>query len=109
VLVGDVALAVGALLDAMCLENSSPVIAEEIQPYHVHLFLTLPPAIAVDTVKILKGTTARKMFVQFPPLRRKLRTGNLWSPSYYVGTARNVSAQTIRRYIARSEHKEKRR
>jgi putative transposase len=105
--VGDVALAAGALADAMGLESSRPVIAKEIQRYHIHPFLTLPPAIAVDAVKILKGTTAGKLFVQFLPLR--LRAGNPWSRSYPVGTARNVSAQTIRRYIARSEHKEKRR
>jgi putative transposase len=77
VLVGGVALAVGALLDALCLENSWPVIAKEIQPYHIHLFLTLAPAIAVDAVTIPKRTTARKPFVPFPPLRRRLRTGNL--------------------------------
>jgi putative transposase len=77
VLVGDAAQALGALLDAICLENSWPVIAKKIQPDHVHLFVTTPPASAVADA--LKRTTARKLFVQFPSLRRRLRTGNLWS------------------------------
>jgi putative transposase len=109
VLVGDIASALGGVVEAICLENSWPVIAKEIQPDHIHLFLTIPPAIAVaDAVKILKGTTARKLFVEFPALRGRLRTGHLWSPSYYVDTG-DVSAQTIREYIERSAHMEKRR
>jgi putative transposase len=110
VLVGDVASALGGMLDAICQENSWPVIAKQIEPDYIHLFLTIPPAIAVaDAVKILKGTTARKLFVRFPALRRRLRTGHLWSPSYYVDTTGSVSAQTIRNYVERSEHMEKRR
>lgn len=37
---------------------------------------------------------------EFPHLKKyiwKYRT--LWSPSYYVGTAGNMSAETVRRYI----------
>lgn len=110
ILAGPVADAMDAMLDAICGERGWPVISKEIQPDHVHLFVTIPPAIAVaDAVKVLKGVTARRLFQCFPALRRKLRGGHLWSPSYYVGTAGNVSAETIRRYIERSEHVTKRR
>ncbi len=86
------------------------MISKEIQPDHIHLFLTIPPAIAVaDAVKILKGVTARRLFQRFPQLKKRLWGGHLWSPSYYVGTAGNVSAGTIRRYIERSEHVTRRR
>ena len=79
--------------------------AIEIQPDHIHLFLTVPPAIAIATaIKILKGITARKLFLEFHQLKKELWGGHLWSPSYYVGTADNVSAETIRSYIERSEH-----
>jgi putative transposase len=93
------------MLDAICAERGWPVISKEIQPDHVHLFISIPPAMAVaDAVKILKGTTARKLFQRYPSLKSRLWGGNLWSPSYYVGTAGNVSAETIRRYIERSEY-----
>lgn len=62
-----------------------------------------------DAVKIPNGTTARKLFVQFPELKRRLRTGHLWFASDYVGAAGNVSAQTILQYPERSEHIQKRR
>jgi REP-associated tyrosine transposase len=86
------------------------VISKEIQPDHIHLFVGIPPAIAVaDAVKVLKGTTARWPFQRFPSLRMPLGGRHLWSPSYCLGTAGNVSAETIRRYVERSEHVTKRR
>lgn len=110
ILTQDIAEAAGQLIDALCEERGWPVLSKEIQADHIHLFLSIPPAIAVaDVVKILKGITARRLFMQFPNLKQKLYGGSLWSPSYYVGTAGNVSAETIRRYIERTEHVTKRR
>jgi putative transposase len=110
ILTQDIAEAAGLLIDSLCEERGWPVLSKEIQADHIHLFLSIPPAIAVaDVVKILKGITARRLFMQFPNLKQKLYGGSLWSPSYYVGTAGNVSAETIRRYIERTEHVTKRR
>ena len=110
VLTGEVAQAVAELIDAICKENAWPVLAKEIQADHVHLFVSIPPAVAVsDAVKVLKGTTARKLFARFPALKKRLWGGHLWSPSYYVGTAGNVSAETIRKWNERAEHMQKRR
>jgi putative transposase len=98
------------MLEQICAERGWPVISKEIQADHIHLFLSIPPALAVaDAVKVLKGTTARWLFARIPALKKRLSGGHLWSPSYYVGTAGNVSAETIRRYIERSEHVTKRR
>jgi len=71
----------------------------------VHLLLCLLPSVAIaNALKILKGTTARLLFQDFPAIKQKLWNGALWSPSYYVGTAGHVSAETIQRYIERAEH-----
>jgi len=110
ILAGEVVVTLGTMLDEICHERGWPVISKDIQPDHIHLFLSIPPAVAVaDAVKILKGVTARRLFAEFPALKKCLWGGHLWSPSYYVGTAGNVSAETIRRYIERSEHVTKRR
>jgi REP-associated tyrosine transposase len=105
ILTGKVAETLNGLLEQICQERNWTILSNDLQPDHVHLFVSLPPAIAVaDAVKILKGTTARRLFQQVPALKRQLWNGHLWSPSYYVGTAGNVSAETIRRYIERTEH-----
>jgi putative transposase len=110
VLMGPIAGEAGAVLEAVCCERGWPVISIKIQPDHIHLFVSIPPAIAVaDAVKVLKGISARQLFQSFPALKQHLWGGHLWSPSYYVGTAGSVSAATIQRYIERSEHVTKRR
>jgi len=105
ILTGAVVETLNGLLEQICQERNWTILSKELQPDHVHLFVSLPPAIAVaDAVKILKGVTARRLFQQIPVLKRHLWNGHLWSPSYSVGTAGNVSAETIRRYIERTEH-----
>jgi putative transposase len=109
VLTGPIAAEVKTLLEAICAERGWPVLSKQIQPDHVHLFVSFPPAIAVaDAVKVLKGVSARHLLQHFPALKKQ-RGGHLWSPSYYVGTAGTLSAATIQRYIERSEHVTKRR
>ena len=105
VLTGEVAEAARRLLTKLCEEREWPIHALEVQPDHVHLFVSLPPPVSIsDAMRVLKGVSARKLFVARPELRITLRGGTLWSPSYYAGTAGNVSAETIQRYIERTEH-----
>ena len=98
------------MLDNLFNKKGWDMISKEIQPDHIHLFVSIPPAVAVaNAVRVFKGVTARRLFQQFPVIKKKLWGGNLWSPSYYVGTAGNVSAKTIESYIESSEHVNKRR
>jgi len=70
------------------------LLALEVMADHVHAFLSAPLKIAPAVIaKILKGSTARQLFVKHPEL------GHLWNPSYYVGTTGEVSSEIIRRYI----------
>jgi len=76
------------------------VLALEVMPDHLHLFISASPFDSpTNIVKVFKGVTALRLFKKFPELRKKYWKGKLWSPSYYVGTAGHVSAETIRRYI----------
>jgi putative transposase len=105
VLIGEIAVFFRDFLIEVCELKGWKILAMEIQPDHVHLFVSIPPAIAVASViKILKGSSARKLFLRFPEIKKKLWGGHLWAPSYYVGTAGNVSAETISKYIERTEH-----
>ncbi len=69
-------------------------------PDYIHLFVSVPPKYAPPTlVKLFKGITSRKLFMEFPELKKQFRKGHLWTPFYYLGTAGNISADTIKRYI----------
>ena len=105
VLTGTISTFVQDQIQEICLKHDSRLLSLEIQSDHVHLFISFSPTLSIATVvKILKGSLARKLFLEFPELKKQLWGGHLWSPSYYVGTAGNVSAETIRRYIERTEH-----
>lgn len=105
VLSGDVADRLRGVLHEIAQAKGFEILALEIQPEHVHLFFSAPPAIAPSlAVQWFKGITARTLFVEFPALKKILRKGHLWAPSFYVGTEGHVSAATIKRYIERTEH-----
>ena len=105
VLVGGVAERLRGVLHDVCQAKGFEMLALEIQADHVHLFFSAPPAIAPSlAIQWFKGISARTLFAEFPGLRTRLRRGHLWAPSFYLGTAGQVSAQTIRRYIERTEH-----
>lgn len=74
--------------------------AVEVMPDHVHLVISFPPKEAPSgIVKYFKGRSARVWFKLHPETRKLLYGGHLWSPSYYMSTAGNVSKEIILQYV----------
>lgn len=98
ILVDRLAVRLEELLRAKSEELGGEILNITIQPDHVHLFCSFPPTIApYQIMHRLKGYTAHQLREEFPYLKSRLP--NLWTRSYFVGTAGNVSASTIQRYI----------
>ena len=55
--------------------------------------------------KELKGYTSKMLREKFPFLKRKCGRDRLWTSAYYVGTAGEVSSETIIRYIIECQGK----
>jgi putative transposase len=88
------------ILRTICAAQNWEILELQIQPDHIHLFLSVPPYDSPTAiVKVLKGTSARLLFVAAPDLKLQLRRGHVWSPGYYVGSAGNVSTAMIQEYI----------
>src|SRR5262245_18174234 len=68
---------------------------------HVHLFLSAPPRYApAQIVNMMKSISAKKIFAEFPQVKKKFWGGKFWADGYYVGSSGdNVTADVIRRYI----------
>ena len=99
-LVGQVADRLKEVIQQTAAGREWDVIALEIMPDHVHLFASPPPTVSpADLVKVFKGVSARILLKEFPDLAKRTGRGTLWAPSYVVGSAGNVSAETIKRYI----------
>lgn len=72
----------------------------EVMPDHVHVFVSAHPKTAPSyIVKMLKGISARQLFIKYPALKKSLWGGNLWNSSYYIETIGSISEETIQKYI----------
>ncbi len=98
VLVGNVARRLEELLYDKCQELEIDILGLEISKDHVHLFVNAPPTLAPHQIMFrLKGYTSRILRQEFPHL---LKLPSMWTRSYYCGTAGEMSADTIKKYIA---------
>ena len=98
VLTGEIANRLEGLLYEKAFELDCEIIALEIMPDHVHLFISTPPKLAPDQVRFrLKGYTSRILRKEYPQL---LKLPSLWTRSYYCGTAGNMSSETVKKCIA---------
>jgi putative transposase len=50
-------------------------------------------------MKFIKGTTSRKLQVEFPELKKRYLGQHLWARSYYVCSTGNVTTKMIEEYI----------
>ena len=73
------------------------ILALEVRTDHLHLFVSCYPQMMVHKlVKAFKGRSSNILRKEFPSL---LKLPSLWTNSYFVSTAGNVSSETIRKYI----------
>ena len=73
----------------------------EVMSDHVHLFVDISSTMSVSqALQLLKGFSSKKIFEHHPWLRRHFRTGHLWSPGKFFRSVGNVSAESIKNYIA---------
>lgn len=102
VLIGKIAERLKQLLSEIASHHRFQIVAAEIMPDHVHRFVSAPPKFSpAEIVRLFKGITSRKLMQEFADLRRQYwgEKATLWAESSSVGTAGQVSAETIQRYI----------
>lgn len=73
------------------------IIAIECYRDHTHIFLSSVPKLSPsDIMAKIKGVSSRIIRSEFPYLST---TSALWTRSFFVSTAGNVSSSTIKRYV----------
>ena len=100
VLTNDVEETFKSELQAAAQDLGVTIMAMECMPDHIHLLLDCTPQHFIPTVvKVLKGNTARRLFIRHPELKAKLWEGHLWNPSYFVATVSDRTREQIEEYI----------
>ena len=78
-------------------ERLQQIIAMEIMPDHVHLFLNVKPTDDPSSImRKIKGRASHHLRKEFPEL---LKIPTLWTPSYFVSTAGNICTEPVKKYI----------
>ena len=97
VLVGEIKNRLESIIKQAANEKNVDILALEIMPDHLHLFVSTYPQLEIHKlVKLFKGRSSNLLRKEFPEL---LKIPSLWTRSYFVSTAGNVSSETIRKYI----------
>lgn len=97
VLVGEIAERLKAIIEEVAKKIDVEILTLEIKPDHLHLFVSAYPQLTIPhLVKSFKGKSAHILRREFPEL---LKLPSLWTHSYFISTAGNVSAETIQKYI----------
>ena len=81
-------------------DNDIEILEMETDNDHIHLLINCTPQHFIPSViKVFKGVSARKMFLEFPCLKNRLWGGHLWNPSYFVATVSENTEEQIKKYI----------
>lgn len=98
VLVDGVDQRLKEIVQAVCDEKNVTLVAIEVMPDHVHLFIEFDPRLLLHKIiKDIKGRSARLLREEFPSL--KTRLPNMWTRSYFCCSVGHISEDTMKRYI----------
>lgn len=101
VLIGEIKTRLEQIIRDVAQEHGWTILELAVQPDHVHLFLRGDPYTSPsDIARYMKGRSSRVLREEFPEL---LKLPSLWTRSFFVSTAGNVSAEIIKQYIERQK------
>jgi putative transposase len=97
----DIRERAGHLIREISEDYGFDVIEMEISIEHVHILLSFPPRRSIgEVVRIIKSKSARGLFREFPSLKKKLWSGELWEDGYFVRTVGDrMTRAVIEKYI----------
>ena len=81
----------------ICEDMDVKIIAMECDKDHVHMFLNCLPILSpTDIMQKIKGVSSRVLRDEFVELNKM---PSLWTRSFFISTALNVSSETVKKYV----------
>ena len=83
-----------------CAEMGVHIVQGVLGRDHVHMFLSIPPKLALSNVmQGIKGRSSRRIQMEFPELRKRYRGRQFWARGYFSTTSGNVTDDIITQYL----------
>jgi REP-associated tyrosine transposase len=95
------------LLRGICKENDVEIIKGHVAKDHVHMFVSVPPHLAISKLlQYLKGKSSYKLLQESKQLSKLFWGRHLWARGYFVATSGNITDEVIMEYIKNQEAEE---
>ena len=100
VLSGEVAERVRGLVRETCEAFEIRIVKGVVSKDHVHILVSCPPTMAPSEImRRIKGRTTRKLFEEFPHLRKKYWGQHFWARGYFCATVGQMTEEMIKSYL----------
>ena len=108
VITGKIAVRTRELIRSICQTNEVEILAGHVGKDHIHLLVSVPPHLSASKlVQYLKGTSSRKLQMEYKELNKQFWGQHLWARGYFVASSGNVTDEVIQEYILNQDMVEK--
>lgn len=109
VIVGKIAERTRDLIRQICQTNEVEILAGHVGKDHIHLLVSAPPHLSASKlIQYLKGTSSRKLLMEYKELNKQFWGQHLWARGYFVASSGNVTDEVIAEYIKNQDLEERR-
>lgn len=100
VLRGEVRDRLRDIIRQTCSELGVQIVKGVLSTNHVHMFLSIPPHLALSTLmQRIKGRSSRRIQMEYPALRKRYWGRHFWARGYFSTTSGNVTDDIILQYL----------
>ena len=100
VLLGNVRLRVRDIIRQVCSENDVDIIHGVLSSDHVHMFVSVPPKLALsDLMRKMKGRSSHKVQREFPSLKKRYWGCHFWGRGYFSTTNGAITEDIVLQYL----------
>ena len=105
-LIGELALRLRELVRQSCERMEIQILRGVVSKDHIHILVSAPPSYAPSEImRRIKGSTSRKLFEEFPHLKKRYWGSHFWARGYFCVTSGELTKEQIHEYL--SHHFEK--
>ena len=103
VLRGDLRLRVRDICRQVCRENGVDILRGVLSSDHVHMFVSVPPKLAVaDLVRKMKGRSSYRVQREFPHIRKCYWGRWFWGRGYFSTTNGAITEDIVLQYLEKN-------
>jgi putative transposase len=100
VLQGQLRLRVRDICRQVCAENGVEIIKGVLSSDHVHMFVSVPPKLAIsDLVRLMKGRSSLKIQREFPAIGKRSWGCRFWERGYFSTTNGAITEDVVLQYL----------